>query len=106
MLAAGPFGLGAPELLLIVLVLILVFGASRLIDIGGSLGKGIREFRRTIKEDDEAETADGAPSTDQPSSTVTAAAPTGRFCSNCGAELSAETKFCAKCGAPTQAAVN
>ncbi|MEX1255857.1 MAG: twin-arginine translocase TatA/TatE family subunit [Dehalococcoidia bacterium] len=105
MLAVGMPGFGPLEIGLIIVVLLMVFGASRLVDIGSSLGKGIREFRRTVKEDDEAEAADGAPSADQPSSTAAGAAPTGRFCSNCGAELSAETKFCAKCGAPTQATV-
>ena len=41
-LAAGVFGLGAPELLIVLAVLILIFGASRLADLGGSLG--IRGF--------------------------------------------------------------
>ena len=34
-------GLGAPELLIILVIVLLIFGASRLTDIGGSLGKGI-----------------------------------------------------------------
>ena len=106
MLAAGPFGLGPLELGVIVLVLLLVFGASRLVDLGGSLGKGIREFRRTIKEDDDSETQDSASLPTGQASNAAAAAPSGRFCSNCGAQLSAETKFCAECGTPAQAAVN
>ena len=55
MLAAGPFGLGPLELGLIVLVLILIFGATRLADVGGSLGKGIREFRKNVKDEAEDE---------------------------------------------------
>ncbi|HWV58250.1 MAG TPA: twin-arginine translocase TatA/TatE family subunit [Longimicrobiales bacterium] len=38
------------EVLLILLVLLLVFGAKRLPELGGSLGKGIREFKKSVKE--------------------------------------------------------
>ena len=50
-LAGGPFGLGPLELFLIVVVLLLVFGVSKIADLGGSLGTGIREFRKNIKDD-------------------------------------------------------
>jgi sec-independent protein translocase protein TatA len=107
MLAAGPFGLGPLELGVIVIVLLLVFGASRLADLGGSLGKGIREFRRNVKDEADADTQDTPSLTTSPASNeAAAAAPSGRFCSNCGTALSADTKFCSKCGAPTPAAVN
>ena len=39
------FGLGAPELLLVMGILILVFGAGKIGDLGGALGKSVREFR-------------------------------------------------------------
>jgi sec-independent protein translocase protein TatA len=96
------------ELALIVLVLLLVFGASRLVDLGGSLGKGIREFRRTIKEDDDSPSDDATASLPEgeASSETPATATSGRFCSNCGTALSDQAKFCAKCGAPTPATVN
>ncbi len=42
--------LGLPELVLIVLILILIFGANRLPDIGRGIGKGIRNFRDSTKE--------------------------------------------------------
>ena len=45
-------GLGAPELLIILVIVLLIFGASRLTDIGGSLGKGIKEFRSAERDDD------------------------------------------------------
>jgi sec-independent protein translocase protein TatA len=45
-----PFNLGMWELLVILLVLLLVFGAKRLPEIGQSMGKGIREFRKSFKE--------------------------------------------------------
>ncbi|HUS13454.1 MAG TPA: twin-arginine translocase TatA/TatE family subunit [Chloroflexia bacterium] len=39
------FGLGVPELLLILGILIIIFGAGKLSEIGGAMGKSIREFR-------------------------------------------------------------
>ncbi|MFW6078353.1 MAG: twin-arginine translocase TatA/TatE family subunit [Gemmatimonadota bacterium] len=46
-----PFGsLGIWEVLLILLVLLLVFGARRLPELGGALGKGIREFKNSVRD--------------------------------------------------------
>ncbi len=45
-----PFNLGMWEILVILLVLLLVFGAKRLPEIGQSMGKGIREFKKSIRE--------------------------------------------------------
>ena len=46
------FGLGIWELLLILMIVLLFFGAKRLPEIGSSLGKGIREFKESIDEID------------------------------------------------------
>jgi sec-independent protein translocase protein TatA len=60
-LAGGlPGGLGAPELLIILGIVVVLFGATRLTDIGKGIGRGIREFRREMREerderDEEAE---------------------------------------------------
>jgi sec-independent protein translocase protein TatA len=43
---------GWPELLIILVVLALVFGVGKLADVGGVLGRSIREFRRELKEDE------------------------------------------------------
>lgn len=43
-------GLGMGELVLIFLVVLLLFGAKRLPEIGSSLGKGIREFKGSLRE--------------------------------------------------------
>jgi sec-independent protein translocase protein TatA len=47
----GPFGI--TELLLILVVLLLIFGATRLPGIGSSLGKGIRSFKSSVTGEDE-----------------------------------------------------
>ena len=43
-------GLGMGEMILIFLVVLLLFGAKRLPEIGSSLGKGIREFKGSMRE--------------------------------------------------------
>ena len=43
-----PGFVGIPELLLLGLVVLLVFGPKRLPDVGRSLGKGLREFKNSI----------------------------------------------------------
>jgi TatA/E family protein of Tat protein translocase len=45
--------LGAPELILILVIVILVFGVGKIGDVGAALGKGIREFRKATTDLDE-----------------------------------------------------
>ena len=47
------FGIGMQELLLILVVVLLVFGANKLPEIGGGLGRANRNFRRASSEPDE-----------------------------------------------------
>lgn len=44
------FGMGPWELALIFLVILLLFGAKRLPDIAQGMGKGIREFKKAVKD--------------------------------------------------------
>ena len=44
--------LGLPEIAIIAVVVILLFGIGRIGKVGGELGKGIREFRTAIREDE------------------------------------------------------
>jgi sec-independent protein translocase protein TatA len=111
MLAGAPFGLGPFELLLILAVIIIIFGVGRLPEVGGAIGRGIREFRKATKEPDEEQpqiseaqsTAGHEPSAaaePQPSSM------TAMTCQKCGATNAADAKFCKECGASLQAPVS
>ena len=46
----GIGGLGMGEIILIFMVVLLLFGAKRLPEIGSALGKGIREFKGSVRE--------------------------------------------------------
>ena len=46
------FGLGMPELILILIIALVIFGPSKLPEMGSSIGKAIREFRNATKEPD------------------------------------------------------
>ena len=47
--------LGAPELMIILVIIILFFGAGKLSQVGSELGKGIREFRSATRDADSKE---------------------------------------------------
>jgi sec-independent protein translocase protein TatA len=47
-------GLGIPELIVILFLVILIFGASRLPEIGRGIGKGIKNFKEANRGDDTA----------------------------------------------------
>lgn len=73
-----PFGgIGIWEVVLILLVVLLVFGPRRLPELGGALGKGIREFKRSVT-DIQSELRAPAPKKDEigPASSAQSAAPT------------------------------
>jgi sec-independent protein translocase protein TatA len=53
-------GLGWQELLIVLVIIALIFGASRVADLGGALGRGIREFRTEARGDEEEEAAQAA----------------------------------------------
>ena len=104
MAAAGPFGLGPLELVIILLVLVMIFGASRLADLGGSLGKGIKEFKKNVQ-DDEKDDAPLAQSTSQPVASSGDAISAVR-CPSCGTLNAVGSKHCTNCGASIAATVS
>ena len=52
------FGFGMPQLIVILLILIVVFGASRLPELGSALGKGIKNYKKATEENSEKEITD------------------------------------------------
>jgi sec-independent protein translocase protein TatA len=60
-LSSMPGWIGLPELLILLVVVLLVFGPKRLPEMGRSLGKGMREFKESVtgndKDDDEPPSA-------------------------------------------------
>ena len=77
------FGLGIPELLIILFIALLVFGANRLPDIGSALGKAIRGFKD---------------STDKPEEAPPQVTQGGAFCPGCGKSVAVGANFCPACG--------
>ncbi len=44
------FGIGMPELIIILVIILIIFGAGKLPEIGGGMGKAIRNFKSATKE--------------------------------------------------------
>jgi sec-independent protein translocase protein TatA len=87
--------LGPAELVIVLLIVVLVFGGTRLAEVGGSLGKGIKDFRKAMQEDDEV-----APATASAASAPPAALAAGSIaCNNCRTVNTNAARFCSECGA-------
>ena len=82
--------LGPVEIVLVLVVVLLLFGGTRIAEVGGSLGKGIREFRNAIKDDSE----------DAPASNDLGSRDASVRCPSCGAANETFARYCAGCGNP------
>ncbi len=49
-------GIGMPELIVILVIILVIFGAGKLPEIGAGIGKGIRNFRKATSEPDQIDT--------------------------------------------------
>jgi len=58
-----PFGMGFGELVLILLIVVVVFGATKLPQLGDGLGKAIKNFKRSVGSQNELEVGPGAKTT-------------------------------------------
>jgi sec-independent protein translocase protein TatA len=46
------FGIGMPEMLVILVIALLIFGPGKLPEIGGAIGKSIKDFKKAMEEPD------------------------------------------------------
>ena len=95
------YSLGALEIGLIAAVVVLLFGAGKVAEIGGALGKSIREFRREKdKKDDDGSRPTTAESKGEKTVAQLEAKPgKNRFCPSCGEKIPENARFCPGCGA-------
>jgi sec-independent protein translocase protein TatA len=77
-----PFNIGGPELVFILVIVLIVFGAGRLPEVFGQLGKGVRTFREESSAAEHRSELAKAPDR----------------CAGCGSTLGAGAKFCSSCG--------
>jgi sec-independent protein translocase protein TatA len=90
--------IGPWELIIILVIVVVIFGAGRLSQIGGAVGKSVREFRSAVRDDQPAVADRSAP--------IAAVAVAEQVkCPACEALNAAGQKFCGKCGAAMSSAV-
>jgi len=82
------------HLILILAIILIVFGAGKLPEVGGGLGKSIKEFRRGVREATEDPPVAESPTVAIPNVTAEAVS----TCPNCGSTISDGAHFCSTCG--------
>ena len=55
------FGIGFPELIIILVIVLIIFGANKLPEIGAGMGKAIKNFKKATNEPDEIDVTPGKP---------------------------------------------
>lgn len=86
------FGMGAQELMVILVIVLVLFGGSKLPDLAKSLGKSMKEFKKGIATEDEEQAA-------KPAASVSASPAPQRVCGSCKGALEAAWTHCPSCGA-------
>jgi sec-independent protein translocase protein TatA len=52
------FGLGMPELIIILVIIVIIFGAGKLPEIGSGIGKGIKNFKKATSDEEKTKEID------------------------------------------------
>lgn len=108
---------GATELIIIVLIVLIFFGSKKIPELAAGLGKGMREFRKATREIQQDQEEESVPELKAPKTEMMACiycnsrvAKDARFCPSCGKSLEAPrcpkcqrvntlgAKFCVECG--------
>jgi sec-independent protein translocase protein TatA len=76
--------LGLPELIVILVIVIIIFGANRLPELGKGIGSAIKNFKNATTDPDEV-------------ASTTSSTQLG-VCANCGTANPVDSRFCRKCG--------
>jgi sec-independent protein translocase protein TatA len=94
--------LGPWELIVILLIVVVIFGAGRLSEVGGAVGKSIREFRRATTDDSSthatAVAPPVAPAAPLTSPTVAPSVAIENKCPSCATVNPTGQVFCGQCG--------
>ncbi len=88
------FGLGYQELLVILVIVLVLFGANRLPQLARSLGSSLKEFKKGIDEGQAKEASASPPSGDRGASPAAGE----RTCGQCKNALAADWTHCPRCG--------
>jgi sec-independent protein translocase protein TatA len=87
------FGLGSQELLVILVIVLILFGANRLPQMARSLGSSLKEFKTGINDDQAEDRSGSSAATDRAASTSD-----GQRCGHCKSLLAADWTHCPRCG--------
>ena len=92
--------IGPWELVIVLVIVVVIFGAGRLSDVGGAVGKSIREFRKATQDDPAAHAVSAPPPAAAPltSPTVTPSVAVENKCPSCGTVNPTSLVFCGQCG--------
>jgi len=87
------FGYNITTLIIILAIALLLFGPRRLPELGDSIGKAIRSFKKAHEDPDRASAQGEIPGS-------TASAPQAATCPQCHKEYTGDVSFCPHCGQP------
>ena len=94
------FGMGAQELMVILVIVLLLFGGSKLPDLAKSLGKSMKEFKKGIASEPEEEQVPKPQPAASAGPAPVSVPVSGRVCGSCKGPLEAAWMHCPSCGAP------